>query len=130
MASRLDVGKILKKFPSTFESRPYHSTVGDFIEFYFENSDSHAVRMDAWLTVYKAMDDDRLVGFKLKNIRTLRSAFDTWDLWASRSGKNWTICLNAAVLAVGIFDPPKNLEPYKDVLKRINANDKVRLAAA
>lgn len=71
MVGKLDVESILKAHAFQFESRPFYSIVGDCIHFYFENVDHFADRVDCWLTVYKAFDDDRMIGFKLKNIKAL-----------------------------------------------------------
>ena len=71
MAEKLDVDKLLESFPSDFSAGAFYSPDSDSFQFYKENVDFYAERIDCWLTIYKAFEDDRLIGFKLKNIRTL-----------------------------------------------------------
>ena len=57
--------------PRGFRSRPFYSPEGDCLTFYFADEDHHAERMDEFLTVYRSMDRDKFVGFKLKGVAHL-----------------------------------------------------------
>jgi len=57
--------------PRGFRSRPFISRDGDFLTYYFEDADHFAERVDDILTVYRSMDGNRFVGFKLKGVAHL-----------------------------------------------------------
>ena len=54
--------------PQGFEPRPYYSTEGDSLTFFFENRDYYRERIDDFLTVYRAMEGDGLVGCQIKGL--------------------------------------------------------------
>lgn len=51
--------------------RPGYSKAGDCLFLYFDPAESYADRVDGILTVYRAFDDDRIVGFQVKGISHL-----------------------------------------------------------
>lgn len=122
MAQNLDIKSILRDYPPHFESRPTYSSVGDCVELYFEDADHHAERIDCWLTVYKAFDDQRLIGFKLKNIEALLSAFDALGLDCRVSGKKWDIRLSAMIEYFPWVEPTSaTLSSYRDLLTHVTS---------
>lgn len=54
-----------------FRSQPYYSREGDFLTYYFTNTDFFAERVDDVLTIYRSMSDSKTVGFKMKGVRKL-----------------------------------------------------------
>ena len=130
MVKKLDIHEILREYPPRFESRPYHSPQADCVKYFLEDVDHFADRIDCWLTLYRAMDDKRMIGFKLKNIRTLLSAFDELglDVWVSKTKRKWIIRLKAAIGYVGMVEPSMpTLEPYHDVIGVVDAKETVDL---
>lgn len=51
----------------------WYNASGDCVFVYSEDVTHRAERVDDRLTVYRAIDDDRIVGLKVKDIRTLPS---------------------------------------------------------
>lgn len=128
MSAELDVDSLLREFPPNFESAPFYSPEGDCIHWYFENVDGHAERIDCWLTVRKAFDDGRLVGFKLKSVRLLLNAFDRLGLEVRISEAEWTIDLRLAVALSPLVLECTTSSSYRDVLSRIPKGQTVHLA--
>jgi hypothetical protein len=62
------------KEPRGFESRPIYSPDGDFISLYLRDEDSYAERVDDLLTIYRSVENDALVGWKIKGVRRLLKA--------------------------------------------------------
>lgn len=118
MVEKLDVDKLIKQFPAKFESKPFYSHTNDAAYFYHENTDHYAERIDCWLTVYKAFEDDRLIGFKIKNLRVLLSRFDALGLACRASKGNWLILLQPmlAYIPVAVESAMEHLPQYTDVL--------------
>lgn len=54
-----------------FSPRPYYSASADSLFYYFENARYYGDRLDEILTVCRAIDNDRIVGFQLKGISQL-----------------------------------------------------------
>ncbi|MFH1108407.1 MAG: hypothetical protein V1790_04305 [Planctomycetota bacterium] len=120
MAKDLDVDAILKEFPSRFESRPSYSAAGDCVEYFFEDTDHFAERIDCWLTVYRAFDDRRVIGFKLKNVKALVSAFDALGLDVRISKNACIIRIQPLIAFVPWVQPESaNTATYRDVLSRV-----------
>jgi len=125
------VDAILKAHPPRFESHPFYSPEGDCVKLYFENVDFFADRVDCWLTVYKAFDDKRVVGFKLKNIQTLVSAFDELGLNVRVSKDSWEIDLRAAIsYCPWVWTTPANTQVYRDLLSQVRPHETVALQRA
>ncbi len=121
MAEKLDIAALLAEPAPAFESRPFHSPAGDCLYYYFENAEHVADRVDCWLTVYYATDDQRLVGFKLKNIRTLLSRFDQLHLQCMVRPDRWKINLKAVVTSLLHVAPdPLGAKPaYQNVMQMV-----------
>lgn len=132
MAEKLDIPKLLSELGGGFESRPFYSSEGDCVFFHFEDADHFAERIDCWLTVYRSFDDRRLVGFKLKNVRTLLSAFDTLNLDITRvASDQWVISLKAFLAALPWVQPETaSREPYRSLFAQIKSTDTVELCPA
>lgn len=125
MVDRLDVEEILREFPPRFESKPVYSPEDDAVHFYFEDADHHAQRIDCWLTVFRSFDDDRIVGFKLKNIRVLLSRFDALGLDYRVSPGGWQIRLQTFFAYIPAIESDVDRVPdYRGLLtsfgKRLN----------
>lgn len=54
-----------------FEPFVFNNTAGDCIEFFVSNHDYYADRIDDYLTVYKDMDTEEIIGFVIKNIKRI-----------------------------------------------------------
>ena len=59
--------------PRGFKPSPFYSREGDFLTFYFEDRDHYSERLDEYLTVYRSMEGEKFVGFKLKGVAHLLS---------------------------------------------------------
>ena len=60
--------------PREWESRPVYSRPGDCLTCYFDPAESYRDRIDAILTVYRAFEDDRVVGFQIKGVKAVIKA--------------------------------------------------------
>ena len=54
--------------PAGFAPRPFYSAEGDTLTFYFKDEESYRERVDDFLTVYKSIESDKLVGCQLKGL--------------------------------------------------------------
>jgi len=54
--------------PKGFTPRPFYSVEGDSLTFHIKDSESYGERMDDFLTVYKAIGTDELVGCQVKGL--------------------------------------------------------------
>jgi hypothetical protein len=69
-----------------FRSVPYVSKEGDFVTYFFEETECYAERADDRLTIYLAPGDDRLVGVKLKGIAQLQSSLASFKVLDAEGG--------------------------------------------
>lgn len=130
MATPKEIDKIIQQHQSSFESKPTYSPTGDCVELYFEDSDCYAERVDCWLTLYRAFDNDRVVGFMLKNVKTLLSRYDALGLECRVTSTSCTIRVRALVAHVPWVDPHSaEREPYRDILQHLSqcCDDEVQL---
>lgn len=51
-----------------YTSEPWHNRAGDCLEYHFLPGEYYAERVDDVLTVYRSMNDDRIVGFQVKGM--------------------------------------------------------------
>ena len=132
MTENPTIDDVLSEGPGPFESRPTHSQAGDCVELYFEDADHYAERVDCWLTVFKAFDDRRLIGFQIKNVASLLSRFDKLDLNCRVSGTKWTIRLFAFISCIAFTEPRvSSNESYLDIAKHVlNSNQAFELASS
>lgn len=134
MAERLNVEDILSSIGERrFTPKPFHSPEADCLHFYFEDTRSNAVRIDCWLTIYKASDDGRIIGFKLKNIKALLSRFDALGLDFRVSGKKWSIRLQTffAFIPLVADRDDNSVYKYQDFIEQFGTRlkESVDLAA-
>ncbi len=54
-----------------FVPKPFYDVANDFLTFYVENCKTYGVRIDDVVTLYLAVDSDRLVGCQIKGVRRL-----------------------------------------------------------
>ena len=54
--------------PKGFTPRPFYSVEGDSLTFYFEDEESYRERVDDFLTLYKSIKSDKLVGCQIKGL--------------------------------------------------------------
>ena len=54
--------------PKGFAPRPFYSVEGDSLTFYFKDEESYRERVDDFLTVYKSIKSDKLVGCQIKGL--------------------------------------------------------------
>jgi len=66
METLIDYLKATK--PKGFTPRPCYSVEGDSLTFYFEDVSSYRERVDDFLTIYKAVGSDKLVGCQIKGL--------------------------------------------------------------
>jgi len=97
MAEELDIDRLIGSMKREFEPRPYYSPESDALYFYCENEDYAAERIDCWLTVFRAFSDNRIIGFKIKNVKILLSKFDALGLDCRLSTSKWFIWLQPLI---------------------------------
>ena len=54
--------------PKRFVAKPYYSSVGDSMTFYFKDEASYAARVDEFLTVYLSIKSGEMVGCQVKGV--------------------------------------------------------------
>lgn len=54
--------------PKGFTPRPFYSIEGDSLTFYFKDEECYRERVDDFLTVYKSIKSDKLVGCQIKGL--------------------------------------------------------------
>jgi hypothetical protein len=54
--------------PQGFEPRPHYSVEGDSLTFFFKNESYHGERIDDFLTVYRSLETNGLVGCQIKGL--------------------------------------------------------------
>lgn len=127
MAKPLDIQSLLSGPKREFQPKLFHSVESDSLQFYHEDVSYYAERIDCWLTVYKQFETEKLVGFKIKNIRALSSRFDALGLVYRTSGTNWSIMAQPMLAYIPVVMPSvaNETSPYHDILtsfgSRLNA---------
>ena len=120
MAEALNVNKLLDRFPGQFAPHPFYSADSDSLQFYHEDVEYYAERIDCWLTVYKEFKTEKLIGFKLKNVKVLLSRFDVLGLGynISKSRKKWSVMLQPllAYIPVALEPSQGHVGHYHNVL--------------
>lgn len=118
MVNRLDVDKLLGDYPSRFEPKPFYLADADALCFYAEDTECFAERIDCWLTIYKSFEDQRLIGFKIKNVKVLLSRFDALGFQYRASGQSWSIQLQPilAYIPLAVQPEPEQAPEYRSVL--------------
>ncbi|MEM1107271.1 MAG: hypothetical protein AAGH99_01105 [Planctomycetota bacterium] len=96
-----------------FHSRPRYSQSGDCIFYYLEDAESYAERVDEVLTVYRAFDDDRTVGFQIKGISALLAMFGDFGFELRAD-----VDLSFLLIVGGASKGAENRDPYKEVMPR------------
>jgi hypothetical protein len=57
-----------KNKPSGFNPQPYYSPEGDSLTFFFENKEYYRERVDDFLTAYRSISDNGLIGCQIKGL--------------------------------------------------------------
>ncbi len=120
MAETLNVPKLLDRFPARFSPQLFYSADSDSLQFYHEDVEYYAERIDCWLTVYKEFETEKLIGFKLKNVKVLLSRFDALGLGynVSKSRKKWSVMVQPVLAYIPVALEPSQgrMDQYHDVL--------------
>ncbi len=99
-----------------FTPEPIYNRYGDSIEYLSANEATYAERVDSVLTLYRAIDDDRVVGFKIKDVAALmRELGHDGILLGQETRKNEIV--SVAVILFTAFNAAQEPEGEKD--KRI-----------
>lgn len=56
--------------PKGFSPKPHYSAEGDSLTFYIKDVAYYRKRIDGFLTVYRSMDTDELIGCQIKGLAT------------------------------------------------------------
>jgi hypothetical protein len=62
---------VSKNQPQGFSSRPYYSRDGDSLSFYFRDEASYGERVDQLLTLYRSIENKRIVGCQIKGVQCI-----------------------------------------------------------
>ena len=75
MTEPMNLDDLIKSVPAGGKAAPgiHVPKHGDCLFAYLEDAPYHAVYVDPILTVFEALDDDRLVGFQLKGLSELHA---------------------------------------------------------
>lgn len=120
MAKAKEIDRLIDKYRQPFVSCPTYTKAGDCIELYFEDVDCFAERIDCWLTVYRALEGERVVGFMLKNVKALLSAFNSLGLECRVEPGSCTISVYGMVEKMPWVNPESAKQPsYRDILSSL-----------
>lgn len=73
-----EIDALIDKYRQPFVSAPLYTETGDALEYYFEDADSFAERVNPTLTLHRAFDDRRIIGFSLHAFRSLLANTAGW----------------------------------------------------
>lgn len=103
--------------PGEFKPRPYYCQEADALFFYARDVQSYAKRLNPFVTLFLACDDDSLVGVKLKSVKRILSCLEQLavklNVFVVDHKIKLGILLKLALVAPA--DDP-SLEPYEDAL--------------
>jgi hypothetical protein len=119
MADLKRIDQLIREYEKPFSPGVTYSELGDCAEFYFQDADCFAERVDCWLTVYRDMDSKKVAGFMLKNVKTLLSAFDQLGLECRVRPASCEISVYGIVEKMPWVNPESARTPsYLDILHR------------
>jgi hypothetical protein len=103
-----------------FKPVPHYSPEGDSLTFYFRDDESFAERIDDFLTVYKSIDSNELVGCQVKGLPAALKLLGDFGLhfWQGEKLK-----LSLLFMAIGFEASDKHLDCYKKLGKIASEND-------
>lgn len=104
----------------SFKAKPYYSKAGDCLIFYFEEAESYAERVDGLVTVYRAIEDDRLVGCQIKEVTPQLKRFGSCKLQIEDRGIKLSILLLVSNLVADDkdYEPPRRRKVYEDLMSK------------
>lgn len=109
--------------PKPFMIRPRVSRAGDCVFMYFAQDEAWADRVDDFLTIYHALGDRRIVGFKLKNLKLLTARLG--DIWVEFQTAEFRVyMLIQRVLEASLRSPTfdhETLPKYRDIMETAQA---------
>jgi hypothetical protein len=105
--------------PGEFNPQPYYNVEADALFFFARDTPSYAKRLNPFITLFLASEDDTLVGVKLKSIKRIIGALRHLDDDLKVFVIDHKIKLGI-LLALAKVPPPEHpeLEPYKHDLDR------------
>lgn len=120
MADAKEIDKLIDRYKQPFVSCPTYTKAGDCVELYFEDVDCFAERVDCWLTVYRAFEGKKVVGFMLKNVGALLSAFDSLGLKCRVEPSSCTIYVYGMVEKMPwVNSESAKQSSYRDILSSL-----------
>lgn len=105
---------IRENAPDSFAPIPFYSKDGDFVSFFFESADHYGDRIDDFLTLYRTLEGDRLVGCKCKGISHILKKLGDFGVVIT----DGPVKLSILFLAYASELPPERQEPYRQVAKQ------------
>jgi len=127
MATETDILDVIERYNRPFSPTPTYTEVGDCIELFFCDVDFHADRVDCWLTVYRSFADNRVIGFMLKNVKTLLSAFESLGLDCRVVRQGSKVQLVSLIAFVPWVEPAAvERNPYRDLLNCLKTHPEVQ----
>jgi hypothetical protein len=72
--------------PKGFCAEPFYSSGGDSLVIYFKEARHYAERVDSFLTVYRSIENDELVGAQVKGLARLLDEIGDFDLLIENDG--------------------------------------------
>ncbi|MEX2387032.1 MAG: hypothetical protein WD534_04060 [Phycisphaeraceae bacterium] len=106
--------------PEQFNPRPWYSRAGDCLFYHFDEAESYADRVDDVVTVYRAFEDDRLVGCQIKGITALIQMFGEFgvEVQEGRAKLAFFFLISNFMDQKPSYDEPKRRNVYGDLLRR------------
>ncbi len=102
------------KKPKGFVSRPICSADGDFLSIHLRDEDAYSERVDELLTVYLSVENDSLVGCKIKGVRRLLKTLGDFGVGV----RDEDVGLNLLFLAGAAISSPRKRARYREMGRR------------
>jgi hypothetical protein len=106
--------------PHGFKPKPHYSTDGDSLVFYFKDEESYGERVDNFLTVYRSIETDSLVGCQIKGLPAALKLLGDFGLFIEERSKDKAVRLGMIFMACMAATPspePQTKERYVELGK-------------
>lgn len=100
--------------PADRDPEPAYLEDGDALVYFLEDVPHHADRVDGMLTAYLSLDDDRLVGCRIKGVRRLLSEMGRFGVQIQDEG----VTMNLLFMAPGFAKPEPTRRRYEEIGSR------------
>jgi hypothetical protein len=130
--------KVLGEDPGNaqFQAQPWYNRYGDCVVFHSSEEEGYAERVDDLLTLYRAVEDDRVVGFQVKGVASIirRFQLESMKIEArTQDGEVKEVSITALLMGAAFSSPgqptPRRRYGYMQAADLVSRGMTVRIAA-